>query len=167
MTSTDTTTGGRFPLPAIHKGNVPAVGMLARLADCADPDRYGYSTGDGPTTWDRDLASPGARFLMDVATDTQDVAREIADDFDPGDTLADHYDLSDLAHDIADQAVPVYTYEKWRTFTDLAAWLEDLDELGGTCGDMDKDSNVALYLIGCRLASALLEAWNEDPEEAP
>lgn len=112
--------------------------QLARMAGCADPDA---------------VDSPGAAFLQNVASATIE-ACEYAGAWDPDD-----------AHEIADGAVPVYTGEMWRTFVDLAAWVEDLDELGGSTGDMTRDASVALYLIASRLAYAVGDEWAPDDGE--
>jgi hypothetical protein len=119
---------------------------LARMADCADPDTAG---------------SAGADFLQHVRIDTAEAIRDGRHHED---------DPHDLAHEIADQCVPIATYTVWATFVDLAAWQEDLDELGGSSGDMEQDAKVSLYMIAQRLASALLEeaaeADDDDDDDA-
>jgi hypothetical protein len=110
---------------------------LANMADVSCPDSP---------------ESPGAKFLLGV----QDDVNDSADSLDS--------DVSDTAHMIADAAVPIYTYEKWQTFVDLAAWQEDMDEFGQP-EDMDQASNWALYAIANRLAYALLEELQEQSSE--
>lgn len=69
----------------------------------------------------------------------------------------------DGAHEIADGAVPVYTYPRWQTFTDLAAWQEE-PEAGEWPEDLTEIAGVALYQIADRLARSLateLEEWAE------
>lgn len=105
--------------------------QLANMANVASPDS---------------LESPGARFLLRIASDVAD--------WDEPD--------KDAASEIADGAVPIYTYEMWQTFVDLAAWQEDVDEFG-PIEDMEKGAQVALYLIASRLANALIEE-REDEE---
>lgn len=113
--------------------------QLARMAGCADPDA---------------IDSPGAAFLRNVESATIEQC-EYAGAWDPDD-----------AHEIADGAVPVYTGDLWRTFTDLAAWVEDLDEAGGSSGgDMSADAALALYLIASRLAYAVGDLWAPDDDE--
>lgn len=114
---------------------------LAGLAECDDPD-----SDD----------SPGADFLRRVAGDVID---RVEWHREQGDDLAG-VDWSDVAHEVADGCVPVYTYGMWQTFVDLAAWQEDPMELGGG-EDMTRSAMVCLYLIGERLALALLEEVRE------
>lgn len=111
---------------------------LARIADVQSPDDA--------------FESPGAQFLLGIAEDVKD--RRGYGELD-----------EDSAHEIADSAVPVYTYKMWQTFVDLCAWDEDLDDLGGSTGDMTKDAMAALYLIASRLAYALIEEGTDDDEE--
>lgn len=116
--------------------------QLARMAGCADPDSD---------------SSPGAQFLNNVESD---VRERIADN----DGVWD----DDYAGEIADSAVPVYTYTMWLTFVDLAAWTEDPSELGAEESDMDRQAATCLYLIANRLAYALGEeiaAETEDDDE--
>lgn len=105
---------------------------LARMAGCADP---------------ASATSPGAEFLRSVETSTEE-AIEYGRHRDD--------DLYDVAHEIADGCVPVYTYTMWQTFTDLAAWQVDLDDLGMP-DDMTTGAMWALYEIGRELAAALLQ----------
>lgn len=88
------------------------------------------------------LTSPGARFLDGIAA-------HVLESRDEGE---------DAAAYIADAAVPVYTCDIWATFTDLAAWQEDLSELGDDGRDLTKSASLALYVIAERLASVLIEA---------
>ena len=117
--------------------------QLARLAECADPDSD---------------TSPGADFLNNVETDT--LERIIDNDGEWDD---------DMAHEIADGAVPVYTYTRWQTFTDLAAWDEDPSEMGACDdGDMTQMAAVCLYMIAERLARAIADEYepaDEDDDE--
>lgn len=114
------------------------VWQLSRMAGCYDPDS---------------LVSPGAEFLLRIEADTV-VAIEEAEPSD---------DNSDIAHQVADTAVPIGTFDKWRTFVDLGAWEQDVsdyinwqsDDPNGT--DMTTQATVALYVIGNQLASALIE----------
>lgn len=114
--------------------------QLTGLAACADPDSN---------------TSPGAQFLRLI----EDGATEAAETADVAD------DLSDAAHQIADVCVPIYTHQLWQTFVDLAAYREDLDDIGGTTGDMERDAMAALYMIGNRLAMALLEELTETNDD--
>lgn len=117
---------------------------LASIADCGDPDRE---------------ASPGARFLIGVQ-DAVNEAIEWAKDHD------EDMDTSDMAHDIADNAVPIYAYAKWLTFVDLAAWQEDLTDWNAERHDepLDHLSNIALYQIAERLAMVLFSEAADNEE---
>lgn len=104
--------------------------QLARLADCASPDS---------------LESAGAAFLVNVADTWQERASDGS------------YDRDDTPWEIADAAPSVYTFTRWQEFTDLAAWQEDADEVGGLPADMTDAAGVCLYLIAERLVNALTD----------
>lgn len=120
---------------------------LASLADCGSP-------AEGRSRYRR-AWSPGAKFLSDVRDAVVEGIRcgNITDD--------DSWDDRGIAHEIADNAPDVYTYGRWREFTDLAAWQEE-NELGEGWGDdLTQAAGVALYQIADRLVHALVEAWRE------
>jgi hypothetical protein len=105
---------------------------LARIAECGDPDSQD---------------SPGAQFLLNVAGAIEE-ARE-------GD-----FDLDDLAHEVADAAIPVYTHALWMTFVDLGAY-DEADEDGAAAasladGNPSSYAGAMLYQIAYRLAYRLL-----------
>ena len=113
------------------------VWQLARLAGCSDPDTN---------------ESPGGQFLRLVESTTAEYA-----DGSGG------IDWEDVANEIADGCVPVYTYRAWQTFVDLAAWEQDIGELispetiTANAGDLTQTvAMTALYVIGQTLATALL-----------
>lgn len=108
--------------------------QLAHMAGCMDPDS---------------VDSPGARWLQRVADDAEELVEEAE--------TSDLDGLADSIHERADSAVPIYTHERFQVFVDLAAYREDLDDLGGTTGDMEKDAGVALYLIAERLMREVIE----------
>ena len=113
--------------------DIPHPYVLARMADCASPDSED---------------SPGAHFLEMVA-DSVVEAVEYGDDRD------------DIPWAAADQCVPIYTYDVWRTFVDLGAWQEDPTELGADGSDMEQAAKVCLFAIGERLAAAVLDDMGE------
>jgi len=113
---------------------------LANLADCMSPD------GDN---------SPGANFLNAIESDV--IERIAWNDGNPLD--------SDDAHEIADGAVPVYTHRMWATFVDLGAYQEDPSELGAEADDLNKLAAIALYMIGERLAAALIQEHAEQHDD--
>jgi hypothetical protein len=116
--------------------NDNTVWRLARLAECADPDTD---------------ASPGALFLRRVEDAVRE-SRQYAEDYD---------DHNDLVHEIADGAVPVYTFDRWRTFVDLGAWEQDVADLAGGDDDMTQLAGLALYQAARALADALLSEEQE------
>ena len=118
--------------------DIPKAYVLARMADCAAPDSED---------------SPGAHFLEMVA-DSVVEAVEYDDDRD------------DIPSQAADECVPIYTYDVWRTFVDLAAWQEDPTELGADGSDMEQAAKVCLYIIGERLAWAILEDMGSEDDDA-
>ncbi|WP_269303403.1 hypothetical protein [Aeromicrobium sp. HA] len=105
------------------------------------------------------LASAGAEFLARVRDalaerieyDAEEVAR----------------DPQDVAHEVADGAVPVYTADVWATFSDLAAWQVDIDDYVTAEDDMTRRASTALYVIAERLAVTLLDQWSTEAEQAP
>lgn len=127
--------------------------QLAKLAGCSDPDAHdGIGFGDAPGTVEDAIGSPGAQFLRNVEDDVND--RDEVDE--------------DTAHEIADANVPVYTHELWQTFVDIAAYNEDVTELAGEVpDDLSKVASIALYMIAERLASALIQARNENALTCP
>lgn len=105
---------------------------LARMADIASPDEFD---------------SVGAQFLLSVRDSF--IEYIIDNDGEPSE---------DMAHEVADLAVPIYTHERWLTFVDLAAYQEDVEELvTDDVRDMTQRAGVALYLIAERLVFALIE----------
>lgn len=77
--------------------------------------------------------------------------------------------LRDDTHEVADGAVPVYTFERWTTFVDLAAWQVDVSEYGMTGNDLTAMAGVALYEVARTLLDALCEyvetSWYELEDE--
>lgn len=116
--------------------------------------------------------SPGASFLDGVRTyflERFDYAIGEHNGTPTADDIRRAIDVikDEAASEIADSAVPVYTYQRWQTFTDLAAWEEDVDELGDADQGMTALAGVALYLIAERLVIALAESldeWADDVE---
>ena len=133
---TDTYT---IPGPKVTVGNEDYNAyMLAGMADVVSLDT---------------LESPGAQFLLSVA--------DTVEDYRSNDSLDE-----DSACEIADSSVPIYTYDIWQTFVDLAAYQEDPSELGYDASDMTKAAQVSLYMIAERLVNELIEAIaDEDTDE--
>lgn len=89
------------------------------------------------------------------------------------DLLDESNDRSDITHEIADSAVPIYTYDLWKCFVDLGAYNGDMDDLGGAGNDMTKNAQVCLYMMAERLAYALVDelvdakaTWDEEHAQA-
>ena len=125
-----------FEVLDIPRTGVPAY-VLAGMADCATPDT--------PT-------SPGAQYLDRVARDVLDWWEDA--DADDRESIADY--PHDVVAELGDQAVPIYTRDIWAAFVDLGAYAEDPTELGEDGSDMERAAAACLYLIGERLAVALL-----------
>ena len=110
--------------------------QLAYLAGTSSPDSHN---------------SPGANYLdrlRDTICDSYRYAAERNDTFD-----------SDDLHQIVDGCIPVYTHELWATFTDLAAYEQDVRDYGYEF-DPDRPEQypaTALYMVGMALASDLME----------
>lgn len=119
--------------------------QLAHLAECFDPDS---------------TESTGAHFLRHCQT----AARERFEYWVEEGKLPDRFEATGEAWDAIDGTVPVYTHELWVTFTDLGAYREDLDEVGGgpEDGDMTRGASAALYMIAERLFGRLFEDWFDD-----
>jgi hypothetical protein len=113
--------------------------QLAQLADVTSPD--------SPT-------SPGAEWLLRVASDAEDLW-----DYGKNET-----EIQDTISEYADQAVPMYTHHRWEVFVDLAAYQEEVTEFGPV-EDMTAAAGVALYMIAERLLNALIEEKREEAEE--
>jgi hypothetical protein len=145
---------------------------LARLADCAGPDRPDHHGLAYVAEGDPD-PSPGAILLRHVENGARELYERVREDYvrevpsggDPddwGDYLREAADYNGDVHEIADSAPPVYTSEMWGAFVDLAAYEEDPVGEGLTDGtDLAQSAAVALYMIADRLAWALLAEWAE------
>ena len=132
-----------FTAPNSHTAN-----MLASMAGCSSPDN---------------ATSPGATFLERVQSATVEAVRWSVE-HDEGATL-DGYRDAGTDTEIADGAVPIYAHALWSTFVDLAAYSEDLGDVGGSSGDMEQDARVALYMIAERLVHAILEDISADDDD--
>lgn len=115
------------------------------------------------TTCPDSLDSAGAEFLTAVRSDVVEQLRYLVDTAAPEDDPIDPAELAELGrqHDVltevADGAPSIYTFQKFRQFTDLAAWQEDISDYADGETDMEKMAGIALYMIAERLVSALLD----------
>ena len=107
--------------------------QLANLAGVISPDS---------------LESQGALFLLSIAEDYTDRYYEGSMD-------------EDTVYEIADNAVPIYTHERWEVFVDLAAYTEE-DPTGFEPGDLTSAAGIALYMIAERLVQALMDEREEE-----
>lgn len=116
---------------------------LARLAECGDPTilatRRNY----------------GAEFLDNV----RDSVIE-AFEYDSWGTYPE-----DTASQLADSCIPVWNNEIASTWTDLAGWTIDADDLSEGTTDVIKLMSLGLYVAGDRLARALFEEYKHTLEE--
>ena len=153
-------TPGATPTPPEFDPCSRTTWELANLADCTSPDRpdrHGYAHDVSGEEFD---PSPGAEFLRSVAYGVSDFLPSDGEEFDPDDV-----EVADNVSEVADAAPSVYTYQRWREFVDLAAWDEDVTELGGPDDDMTATAGVALYMIAERLARALVAEYAEEIAE--
>lgn len=106
---------------------------LAQLADCGEP-----ANSD----------SPGAKFLCSMRDALIDAREYSGDAFDPDEDL----------HELADGAVPVYTYQRWQVFLDLAGWQVDTSDYGDDvrADALTEHAGVVLYVIADALLHALV-----------
>jgi hypothetical protein len=122
---------------------------LSADAECGSPDSH---------------ESAGAAFLVSVRDDILDRLTSFdADDREA--FLRDADTLEDVVHEVADGAVPIYTYPKWQAFVDLQAYEEDVTDLAAENADMESRAGTALYMIAERLASTLIAEVHEAYEE--
>jgi hypothetical protein len=125
---------------------------LASLTDAATPDSF---------------ESPGAVWLTQVRDSVVELWGELATE--PTDRNPDTVNDGGALDEVCDGAVPIYTHDKWRVFVDLAAYNVDLDDIGGTTGDMDDDATAALYLIASELVRTLWQemwdAWEAEQDD--
>lgn len=113
-------------------------------------------------TGPNDESSDGAKFLTLVRDALVEALEWRVEHDDDGDLSRSAQYLKEESHELADGAVPVYTYNRWLTFVDLAAWQIDISEYGES-EDMTSAAGVALYEVARILIDALcdqvLERW--------
>ena len=73
-------------------------------------------------------------------------------------------DAFEITHEIADSAVPVYTLDIFEALVELRAWGEDISDYEAT--DLTKAAMECLYIVGCRLAMALVEQYAPETIES-
>lgn len=91
-------------------------------------------------------------------------------EFDP-----ENFD-SDAIYKASDGAVPVYSYEKWKLFSELAAWSHDEDcaaEYGRTATDLDALSDQLLDWCATQVANHYfseikdqISDWEDEDDDA-
>lgn len=116
---------------------------LAGMAGCGTPDSQ---------------ESAGARFLVSV----RDSLVEAVEYGRIGPDATE--DVSDVAHEIADDAPSVYTHTRWTEFVDLAAYQEEEETGEGWSADPFEMAGDALSQIAYRLVIALAD--DLAPEES-
>jgi hypothetical protein len=113
--------------------------------------------------------SDGAKFLTRVRDAVVEALEWKVENDDPDLAHAARV-LRDDSHELSDGAVPIYTYQRWLTFVDLAAWQIDIDDYGSS-EDMTGQAGVALYEVARILTDELCQyvetTWSdlEDPGE--
>lgn len=91
------------------------------------------------------------------------VIRDITDAIEEG--RFDEDDESDVIHELADSAVPVYTDQRFLELVEFRAYHEDVNELAPDSGDMVHLAAVALYMTYERLYRAALDLSIVDEDE--
>ena len=108
--------------------------------------------------------SPGAKFLGHVRDAVIEALEWKAENNDQDLAHAAGV-LRDDSHELADAAVPVYTYDRWITFVDLTAWQVDVSEYTGGGEDMTTLAGIALYEVARQLVDQLCDyvesTWND------
>lgn len=125
-------------LDAVREMNY--IHLANNVADIAGPDSE---------------TSEGAKFLTLVRDAVLEALEWKVEHEDPDLAHAARV-LRDDSHELADAAVPVYTYPRWLTFVDLAAWQIDIEDYGPS-SDMTERAGVALYEVARILTDALCE----------
>ncbi|HXK40382.1 MAG TPA: hypothetical protein VJ837_06145 [Candidatus Paceibacterota bacterium] len=129
--------------------DIYTVWELAHMADVSSPDS---------------AESEGAKWLESVR---EDALALFADN--EGESLED---LLDKASEYADQAVPIYTHNRFEVLVDLAAYDEEINDFGQP-EDMVQAAGWSLYMVAERLIRAIVEdkvsdrdlAEDEDEDE--
>lgn len=99
------------------------------------------------------LESPGAVFLRDV----RDAVAEALEN-DPANLDGDEWQ-----HEAADGAVPIYTYEAWKTFIDLQGWESDHAE--EVFGLTTESAQAVLYYLADEVMMALIQGVRDHVAE--
>jgi hypothetical protein len=129
------------------------------LADLRDKTFYSLANDVPDIAGPDSEISAGAKFLMRVR-DSVVEALEWQTENDGRDLARAAEHLREDSHELADGSVPVYTYDRWLTFVDLAAWNVDIEDYGSS-EDMTGQAGVALYEVARTLVDALCE-WVQE-----
>jgi hypothetical protein len=75
--------------------------------------------------------------------------------------------LDDVAHEVADAAVPVFTYSVWTVYYQLGAWNRQLtDYEDALTQDPTHNARVTLYDIALEIANKVLADFEKEREYA-
>jgi hypothetical protein len=133
---------------AMRCANEALTSLRQQHVEAVYTDRDGDTVATGNVLL---LANAGADYLTGVVTDVLE-------------RIESEPDGEDHTHHAADACIPIPTYKQWDTFHDLYAWTEDVTELGGPYEDMTTNATTAIYMIGRRLADAVM-CWVVAQEE--
>lgn len=124
--------------------------------------------------------SPGAEYLVSIARAVSDALavgdyglEDYGDDIDAGNMSRATDTATRAADEIATDlsginlagGLACSTFNLWRVFVDLGAWQQDPDECPAGPENIDpmtRDALARLWLIGYRLALALLTEWADE-----
>ena len=112
--------------------------------------------------------SPVALWLLAVRDAAVDYLDEVTIDADLAEHSAWWYDDS---HQLADEAIPLLTYERWQVFTDLCLWQDEAVAEAGiptitdpAVIDMTAQVTTVLYEVAHRLLWLILTELTDGPE---
>lgn len=129
---------------------------ITTLDSVREMNHYGLANSIADVSGPDSDTSPGARFLLRVRDAIVEALEWKVENDDPDLAHAARV-LRDDSHELADAAVPVYTYDRWQTFTDLGAWQVDVSEYAGGGEDMTTLAGIALYEVARQLVDEVCE----------
>ena len=103
------------------------------------------------------LESEGASFLSSIRDAVAEQLDYLSADAEDMEELIGTFRDNGSDSEIADAGPSIYTFQRFKEFTDLCAWQEDISDYAGDETDMEKLAGIALYMIAERLVSALLD----------
>lgn len=123
-----------------------------------DSDVFRVANAAG-VSWGGDVGRGWIRDVLDS------VRERVAWAVEHGDAVGADW-LDEIVHEVCDAAPPVYHWELWQVFTDLAAWQYAADEVAeygaDVTGDMCGQAARVLYYVASLLVAEDLRAAGWD-----